>query len=381
MNRNWLAALALPLALSACSTLDSINPFSKSNEPKMASLESFKGTAEARLYWEAEVGKAREATFSPAVVDKTVFAADADGHLARFDDGKQVWRLDVGLGLTGGVGADAKTVVVGTGKGDVLAFSAVDGRALWKARASSEILAAPSVAGGAVYVRSGDSRIFAFDAVSGGQKWVYQRPTPPLTLRSTAGVVYSDPYLFAGFPGGKLVAINAASGMVAWEGTVALPKGTTELDRIADVTSLPVVGARQVCAVAYQGRVACFEIATGNLMWARDISSSAGIAIDSRYVYVADDRGSVHSLDRQTGTSVWKQDKLSLRRLSAPVAMRRYVIVGDLEGYVHVLNRDDGSFVTRMRTDGTPIRAALKGLEDGFLVQSTGGGLWAFDVQ
>lgn len=381
MNRNWLAALALPVVLSACSTLDSINPFSKSNEPKMAALEPFKASAEARQYWEAEVGKARDATFSPAVVGKSVFAADADGHLARFDEGKQIWRIDTGFALSGGVGADQKAVIIGGAKGEVYAYSAVDGRGLWQTRVSSEVLAAPVAAGGIVYVRSGDSRVTAFDAASGRQKWIYQRPTPALTLRSTAGVVVSDGFVFAGFPGGKLVAINAGSGIVAWEGTVALPKGTTELDRIADVTSLPVVGARQVCAVAYQGRVACFEIATGNLMWARDISSSAGLAIDARYVFVADDRGNVHSLDRQTGTSVWKQDKLSLRKLSAPVAMRRYVIVGDVEGYVHVLNRDDGSFVTRMRTDGTPIRAALKGLDDGFLVQTTGGGLWAFDVQ
>jgi hypothetical protein len=73
-----------------------------------------------------------------------------------------------------------------------------------------------------------------------------------------------------------------------------------------------------ICAAAFQGRVACFDLGTGNLIWSRDISSAAGVAIDSRYVYVSDDKGAVHALDKASGASLWKQDKLFLRRLTAP---------------------------------------------------------------
>jgi len=44
--------------------------------------------------------------------------------------------------------------------------------------------------------------------------------------------------LFTGTAGGKLLAIDVPTGNVAWEGNVATPKGATELERIADITSL-----------------------------------------------------------------------------------------------------------------------------------------------
>jgi outer membrane protein assembly factor BamB len=203
--------------------------------------------------------------------------------------------------LSGGVGADPRMLVVGTAKGDVLALSTADGSLLWKAKASSEIVAPPVVSAGLVIVRSVDHRLAAYDSANGKRKWLYQRPSTPLSLRVTASPVVIEKYVFAGFPGGKLIAVSAENGAPLWEGTVALPKGATELDRVADVTSAPVIDGRMICAAAFQGRVACFDLGNGNLMWSRDISSAAGLAIDSRYVYVADDKGAVHALDKASG--------------------------------------------------------------------------------
>jgi hypothetical protein len=214
-------------------------------------------------------------------------------------------------------------VVVGTPKGEVLAFEASAGRETWKARVSSEVLAAPAVADGLAIVRSGDSRIFAFDAADGKRRWVYQRSTPSLSLRSNVGVLPVGKVTLAGFPGGKLVAIANNNGAAVWEVTVALPKGATELERVADVTSSPAISGSMVCAAAFQGRAACFDSNTGNTLWSRDMSSSTGLDIDNRYVYVTDDKGAVHALDRNSGASIWKQDKLARRSLSRPLALGR----------------------------------------------------------
>ncbi|MFX9934765.1 PQQ-binding-like beta-propeller repeat protein, partial [Acinetobacter baumannii] len=74
-----------------------------------------------------------------------------------------------------------------------------------------------------------------------------------------------------------------------------------------------MIAGREVCAAAFQGRVACFELSSGNAVWTRDISSSAGIDIDTQNLYISDDKGAVHALDRATGASLWKQDKLAGR--------------------------------------------------------------------
>jgi outer membrane protein assembly factor BamB len=262
----------------------------------------------------------------------------------------------------------------------VLAFHAADGRPAWQARASSEILAAPAVSGDLVAVRSGDARIFGFEATDGKRRWVYQRSTPALSLRSPAGVTLTDNALYAGFPGGKLVAVALNNGAALWESTVALPRGVTELERIADVASDPVVEGRSVCAVAYQGRAACFDTGNGSLQWARDVSSINGLDIGTRALYVTDEKGAVHAFERNSGASLWKQDKLLMRAVSRPLAVGRHVAIADFQGVVHLLSAEDGAFAARLTTDGSAVVAPprrLDGVDDSFVVQTKNGALQA----
>jgi outer membrane protein assembly factor BamB len=377
----WLV-FGAALLLSACSTVEKLNPFGSST-PKQAPTElaAIQPSAELRSTWQANVGSAGTYTLSPAIVGDSVYAAARDGTVARFDGGRQVWRVSAGQVISGGVGSDGKLVVVGTPKGEVLAFDAATGREAWKARVSSEVLAAPAVADGLAIVRSGDSRIFGFDAVDGKRRWVYQRSTPTLSLRSNVGVVPAGKVTLAGFPGGKLVAIANNNGAAIWEVTVALPKGATELERVADVTSSPVISGSTVCAAAFQGRAACFDSNSGNMLWSRDMSSSAGLDVDSRYVYVTDDKGAVHALDRNSGASVWKQDKLALRGLTRPLAVGGQVAVADYQGVVHLLRREDGAFAARATTDGSAVRAEPVPSGAGLLVQTANGGLYALEIR
>lgn len=376
--------LALPLAvvLSACSTMEKINPvnwFSSAPKVKPAELEPISPSASLAVLWQSGVGSAGGYVLTPAVVGSSVYAAAQDGTVARYDNGSQVWRINAGQTISGGVGADGRMVAVATAKGEVLAFDNT-GKTLWKARVTSEVLAAPQIAEGLVLVRSGDNRIFGLDAADGKRKWVYQRSTPALSLRSNVGVTVAGKVALAGFPGGKLVAIALNNGAAMWEATVALPKGATELERVSDVTSAPVVAGREVCAAAYQGRVACFELASGNHLWSRDMSSAAGIDVDARNIYVTDDKGAVHALDRANGATVWKQDKLFMRQVSRPIALSSHVAVGDYQGVVHLLRRENGAFAARHNTDGSGIAAEPQRVERGFLMQTRNGGLYALAV-
>ena len=377
-----LAALGVVLLAGGCSTLDKLNPFADEPKIKPSVLEPFAATAELRVDWQASIGATGESILAPAVVDDSVFAAAADGALARFDDGKQRWRISVGQRLSGGVGADDKLVVVATGKGDVLAFSAEDGSPLWKTQVSSEVLAPPTVTDGLVIVRSGDSRIHGLEVKDGKRRWVYQRTAPALSLRKAVGMVAVPGVVLAGMPAGKLVAINTANGNAIWEVTVTQPKGATELERVADVSSLPVVADRQVCAVAYQGRLACFDPASSTLQWGQDISSSVGIDADAKLLYVSDDKGRVVAFERDGGARRWSQDKLTYRRLSRPLAVGRFVAVGDYQGQIHLLKGEDGTFAARLATDGSEILADPVRLPSGgFLVQTRAGGLFALSVR
>ena len=207
---------------------------------------------------------------------------------------------------------------------------------------------------------------------------VPRRQEPPALDHGRRHGVTTRGGLFVGTAGGRLLALDMNTGIVGWDATVANPKGATELERIADVTSLPIVDGQQVCAVAYQGRVACFEITRGTLNWSRDVSSLYGLAGDGKNIYVTDDKGSVQALDRSTGASVWKQDRLAERKIGGPQMIgTEFVAVIDVEGYVHLLATSNGAYVGRLQTDGSPATSQPALFLSSILWQSANGTLYA----
>jgi outer membrane protein assembly factor BamB len=388
MLYRWAIAATAATLLAGCSGMAKLNPLNwwgqERTGPQPTPLAEIKPTLAFVPAWRAVVGAAGNFLFVPAIEDGRVFAASAEGTLAAFgiDDGAQKWRIQANrAGLSSGVGAGERTVVVATAKGEVLAFD-TKGAQKWKALVSSEVLAPPLIADGLVLIRSSDNRIHAFAVADGKRRWTYQRTAPALVLRNFGGLVAANGNIFAGFPGGKLVAIAISNGSVRWEGTVASPRGATELERIADVTGNPVLRDRAVCAVAYQGRAACFDTINGQALWTRDVSSQAGMSIDARYAFVSDERSSVVGLAAETGSSLWKQDRLLWRGVSAPLSIGRAVVVGDYQGMLHALAREDGSFIGRVATDGGWIAATPLSIRmargEGLLVQTRTGGLFAF---
>ena len=162
--------------------------------------------------------------------------------------------------------------------------------------------------------------------------------------------------------------------------TVAQAKGTTELERVIDVVGDPALQGREVCATAYQGRLACFDAVNGTQLWVREISSVTGVSLDARYAFVSDEKGAVQAFDRSNGRAVWKQDKLALRQLTLPLPAGNAVAVGDFEGFVHFLARDSGAFLARYSARGGGVRAAPIALPSGVLVQTQSGRLHALSL-
>ncbi|CAN5406037.1 outer membrane protein assembly factor BamB [soil metagenome] len=371
-----LAAAGAVLLLAGCSTLASLNPFAAKAAPRNppAALVEIKTTLGVRTAWSTSIGSAGAYTFSPAVAEHNLFVAAADGAISRIDipSGRSLWRINAGVRLTAGVGSDGNTVAVAGEKGSVLAFDG-SGKLRWTAQTSSEVLSAPAVGQGLVIVRSLDNRIVAFDAETGARRWTVQRNTPSLTLRTAPGITIADSSVYVALPGGRLLALALSNGGQRWEVAVGDPRGATELERIADISGAPMSWARDICAVAYQGRVGCFDTVSGNLRWAKTFSSDAGIGIDERFVFAPDEHGVLTAFTRESGASVWRNTQLSNRRLSAPVSYGRAVAVGDGQGFVHFLSREDGAMLARLSIDASPVITAPL-IDGAFLIFQTQAG-------
>jgi outer membrane protein assembly factor BamB len=380
MSRESIAAGALPhvyrrrlltagaaLALAACAT---------EKKTKPAELVEFQSKLRARVAWRTDVGSARGAYLQPAVLENAIYAAAADGTLMRLDpgSGRTAWRVDVGAPVAAGVGSDGFSTAVVTPRGEVHAFGA-DGKPMWRAQAPNDVSAPPLVGRGLVLVRATDHRVAAFEADSGKRRWLYQRSQPPLTLQAPTAMAFAGDNVLVGFPGGRLAAIALSNGALRWEATVSEPKGSTEVERLADVIGPLAVAAGDVCAAAYQGRVMCADSGNGNLRWARELSAGAGVAIDPKGVYAVDARSHVQAFARETGASLWSNARLQDRGLTTPLATPHGIVVGDFAGYVHFLSASDGEFLARVAIDGSRIAVAPRAAAAGVLVQTQDGAL------
>ena len=372
-----IAAALCALLVAGCGTLswNPVNWFRGQPAHKPTPLTEIRATVTPRAQWTVPVGKSGGFRFHPEVAGGRVYAAAADGTVTvvEEDSGRVLARHDTKKKLASGVEVAEGRIIVGSAKGEVLALE-TEGRPAWTTSVAGEVIAPAAVTRKTVVVRTADGRVFGLSMEDGKRRWVYQRPTPALLLRSDAGVLAIERDVVAGFPNGKLLALDVEDGKLTWEVTVSQPQGATELERIADIGGLPVVEGGRVCAAAFQGKVGCFEIQTRNLVWSRDLSTARTLALDPRNVYLVDATGAVHALDKGSGASVWKQDKLLYRRLSAPIAVDGKVVVGDGFGFLHVLSPDDGSLIGRLATDGTPIHMMVPS-GAGFVAQTEGGAL------
>ena len=342
-------------------------------------LENIKPTVQIQEEWNVSVGSSDAYYFSPAVVENTVYVAVSHGKLAAYNlvNGSRVWEIDADKnGLSTGVGADVDTVVVVSRQGRLLAFDKL-GQTKWQTALSSEGISPPVLAEGLVLVRTNDNRITAYSTATGQRQWVYQRQSLPLMLYQNQALTVVSGLVLAGFPGGKLVAIGLSSGSLRWESNVGTPKGTTEIDRIADVVGTPAVKGGSVCSATFQGRIACFALNSGQLEWARELGSGHSLTIQGSQIIVLEQPSRLVGLSLATGGTLWKQEFLLHRQLSSPIAVDGNLFVGDYAGYLHVISVENGNLLGRKVTDGRSITAPpqwiMRDKQGYLLVQSTGG--------
>ena len=380
----------LVMALSGCSTMKGWfagkdSAAKKAAEP--AELVDFEATVKPRRVWSANLGEGEGkigARQRPAVADGHVFAAATDGGVVALDlqTGKEVWRFKAGrkeeLRLSGGPGVGEGLVVVGSLGGDVIALDAGNGSERWRARVNSEVITAPLVAQGHVFVRGNDGRITALDAASGERRWFSEQELPSLTVRGNAPLAWGPGVLFSGNDEGTLTALGMQDGRVLWKQAVGLAEGRSELDRMADVDSGPLIDGVMLFASSFRNRTIAIDGPSGRPMWQSDHGGIGGMAVSPYGVLVSSPAGTVYMLDRNNGAALWSQPVLARRSLTGAAVQGDYAVVGDIEGYLHWMRLSDGEMAARERSGRKPIKGQPLVADGILLVQTIDGELNAF---
>jgi outer membrane protein assembly factor BamB len=355
-----LLALAPLLLVSGCS---SIPWFGGDVDPHPPTpLTDLKPEMAVKTLWSKEIGdgtEKRRLELVPAVQGNRLFVADVNGLITALGtaDGKILWQRETKLPFSGGPDADASRLLIGCDNGDLVALSAADGAQIWRTAVDSEILSVPRLADGTVVLHTLNDDIYGFDVTNGKQKWRFTYTAPVLTLRGSSSPTIVGQDAIVGLSGGKLVDLNVETGVPGWEVTVSEPHGRTDLERIDDIDSDPVVMDGTIYVGTYNGDLAAVDLKSGTVLWRRVLSTYAGLAATSGMLYISDSQDNVWAARASDGAGVWKQTSLKYRHLSPPAVIGDLVAVGDFEGYIHWLSRSDGRIVARTKAAGGRITA------------------------
>jgi len=380
-----LALLAVLAVLAACVSACSSSG-SGSKEPEPAKLEKFTEEVQLKTLWSRSVGDGQGKIWNrlrPAIDGNSLFVADSDGRVFAFnrETGEVLWKKALDVPVSGAVGAGDGLLLLGTLRGEVLALAAVDGAEKWRAQVGSEVLAPPAANTDAVIVQTQDDRVIALSPADGHQLWLFDNTPATLSLRGTSAPIVTSRLAVVGLSSGKVLALEARTGVPQWEQRIAIPQGRSELERIVDIDGSLLLSGNTLYVTSFQGQVAGLDLDDGHVLWQHEASSYAGVSERQGYVYLSQANGTVESLDERSTSLMWSNDALARRELSAPEVFGDYIAVGDKEGYLHLLSQTDGHFVARQKIDGSGLRARPLVAGDTLYVYGNGGKLVALKIQ
>ena len=349
---------------------------SSSTRPKPTPLQPLEAKIAGRQVWQARV-EAPRFPLRVAVADGAFHVAGGDGSVLalRVDDGQELWRVAVGTPLSAGVGSDGRFAGVVTRDNELVVIER--GAVLWRKALPARVVTPPLVAGERVFVMSVDRVVHAFDALDGRRLWTLQRPGESLTLAQPGVLAAFRNTLLVG-QGPRLLGVDPLRGVVQWDAAIASPRGTNEVERLADLVGPLQRSGDRVCARSFQAGVGCADAARGVALWSRNVGGIGPVGGDAERVFGADASGRLTAWRAAGGDVLWSSEGLLHRDLGGALGVGSSVVVGDCEGGVHFRAADTGEPQLRLPTDGSPVIGAPVLAGTTVLVATRNGGLFAF---
>lgn len=385
----FLILLLFCLSLSGCAAVDAVNEYfggGEDNAEPPKPLTDYAAEINIDEVWKEKVGVGsggQSLKLVPAIAAGKIFAADKDGlvQARNLANGDLYWETETELPFSAGPGIGAGIVVLGTSKAQVSAFNSETGEPLWTVKVASEVLSVPVLANDLVIVRCTDGSVSALNAKTGAKLWGYETSVPALSVRGTGTPVVVEDQVIGGYDNGKVLALRLADGKYVWETAAVVPKGRSEVERLVDIDADPVVSGGVIYIAGYNGGISAVSEVDGDVLWRNDtISSHSGLSHDGRYLYLSDSVSDVWQLDQRSGSSLWKQQELHQRQLTAPAVYDGYVVVGDFDGYLHWLSTTDGRLLGREQVTAAPVEIQPLASGDRVYAYASDGTLAAFRV-
>jgi len=357
--------LASAMLLGGCSSQPEKSPeeLVELDSSTPSELTSYTETVDLDIEWRSKLGNgpgSKNYRLRPVVQDDVIYAADFSGNVYSIDleSGSTNWSVSFEDDITSGVTVVGDQLFVATIAGEFFALSTKDGSQLWSQQLSSESVSPAAFDEEQVYIRTIDGKLVALARENGEQRWSYSSALPLLTVHGTSSALVVDDLVLTGFANGKVMAFDRVAGLPRWDVRIAIPEGRSELERLVDVDSAPVMVDDVIYATSYHGKISSLNI-QGQTGWQSESSSYFSPAYAIGNLYVAEANDVVIAYDSYNGAKVWTQPALVGRDIGAPATIENYIAVADFEGYVHLLSQIDGEVAGRIRLRPNPIHMTL----------------------
>ncbi|MDU7620279.1 MAG: outer membrane protein assembly factor BamB [Escherichia coli] len=341
LRKLLLPGLLSVTLLSGCSLFNS-----EEDVVKMSPLPTVENQFTPTTAWSTSVGSGIGNFYSnlhPALADNVVYAADRAG----FE------------------------------KAQVYALNTSDGTVAWQTKVAGEALSRPVVSDGLVLIHTSNGQLQALNEADGAVKWTVNLDMPSLSLRGESAPATAFGAAVVGGDNGRVSAVLMEQGQMIWQQRISQATGSTEIDRLSDVDTTPVVVNGVVFALAYNGNLTALDLRSGQIMWKRELGSVNDFIVDGNRIYLVDQNDRVMALTIDGGVTLWTQSDLLHRLLTSPVLYNGNLVVGDSEGYLHWINVEDGRFVAQQKVDSSGFQTEPVAADGKLLIQAKDGTVYS----
>mgnify|MGYP001096395988 CR=1 FL=1 len=267
--------------------------------------------------WTASIAgttNTRRLAAAPVVADGMVVAVDTGATVHAFDaqSGAVRWRHRIAVEsdledatFGGGASYDSGRVYATNGVGDVVALDAATGAEIWRVKPGGPLRGAPTVAFNSVFVMTQDNQIFALSTDDGEIVWQKAAASGQQGVFGVAAPSAGQGTVLAGFSSGELVAYRYENGRELWSDALARTSISTQVGTLTDVDADPIIDQGRVYALGQGGRMAAYELLSGQRIWELTLAGISTPTIAGEWVFTLTDDARILAIQRNTGRIRW----------------------------------------------------------------------------
>ena len=329
----------------------------------------------------------RRLAASPIVGGGLLYAMDTEGVLHAYDakSGVPKWTQSFKVNGKGsstvfGGGAsyfDGK-VYVATGFGEVAALDAQTGKVAWSQHPAGPMRGSPTVAFGAVYAMTQNNEIHALALTDGAELWQESGSLGEQGVFGVAAPAAGQGTVIAGYSTGELIAYRYENGRTLWSDALARTSLSTSVGVLTDIDADPIIYQGRVYALGQGGRMAAYELVSGQRIWELNLAGISTPAISGDWIFTLTDDSKLLCIARSSGKVRWSTQLASYqneKKKKNPIFWTGPVLAGNR---LWIANTR-GQVLSAAVTDGTASEFARVGNPVSLAPIVAGGTLYVLD--